>query len=69
MIESVDESERLVKQESCFNKLIFHLYRQIARFYGINYDEDDGYTFKSRNITSDIKRLFYINHEDDFTAN
>ena len=50
-------------------KFIFHLYRLIARFYGINYDEDNKYTFKSKDIESDIKRLFYTNHEDNFTAN
>ena len=49
--------------------MIFHLYRVIARFYGINYDRDDDYIFKSRDIKSDINRLFYVNHEDDFTAN
>ena len=47
------------------------MYRWIARFYGINYQktEDGDYVFKSRDIISDIMRLFYINHEDDFTAN
>ena len=45
------------------------MYKMIARFYGINYDEDNNFIFKSRNIGLDIKRLFYINHEDDFTGN
>ena len=27
------------------------------------------YIFKSEDTQSDIKRLFYVNHEDDFTAN
>jgi len=47
---------------------MFHLYRYASRFYGINYNEDNNYVFKSKDITEDIKRLFYVNHEDIFTA-
>ena len=48
--------------------MLFHFYRVISRFYGMNYDEDDDYIFNSKDVKSDIKRLFYMNHEDTFTA-
>ena len=47
---------------------MFYLYRLISRFYGINYNEDNNYVFNSRNSKQDIIRLFYVNHEDMFTA-
>jgi len=37
-------------------------------FYGINYDGNEDYIFRSKNVKLDIVRLFYINHEDSFTA-
>jgi len=40
----------------------------ISRFYGINYNEDNDYIFKSKDTEKDIQRLFYVSHEDLFTA-
>ena len=47
---------------------MLHFYRCVSRFYGINYNEDNDYTFKSKDISKDIQRMFYVNHEDMFTA-
>jgi len=40
----------------------------IARFYGINYNKEHDYVFSSKDVKQDIIRLFYVNHEDIFTA-
>ena len=47
---------------------MFHFYRYVSRFYGVNYNEDSDYVFRSKDIDKDIRRLFYVNHEDMFTA-
>jgi len=40
----------------------------VSRFYGINYNKDNNYVFDSKDISKDMIRLFYANHEDIFTA-
>ena len=49
--------------------MVLHFYRLIARFYGINYEGDKNYILKSMDVNNDINKLFYVNHEDEFTAN
>ena len=49
-------------------KFIFYCYQLISRFYGIHYDRDKNYSFKSNDIELDINKLFYVNHEDIYTA-
>ena len=60
--------EQLVEQKNYLMKMIFQFYRLIARFYGINYNKEQKYEFSSKNSFKDIVRLFYVNHEDMFTA-
>lgn len=44
----------------------------VSRLYGLHYIEDNKksgeYVFSSKNVQQDILRLFYVNHEDMFTA-
>jgi len=47
---------------------MFHFYRYVSRFYGIKYNKQENYIFKSKDSNNDISRLFYMNHEDIFTA-
>jgi len=40
----------------------------ISRLYGLKYNKDQKYILSSKDSSKDIKRLFYMNHVDMFTA-